>query len=183
MTFQRHRIQASPSNVPEYSLPSISCINSDEFMGETVVDSRKETEIDGLARNKEQISVVRIDDEDNDPIDFDGLSEQLGRPGLVTLSGQPASRWANLPHLNLIRERNKPIEPPKKPKNAPFFLPTVVTQDGFEFNQKATDQLIKEEGQENSASSISTPVLMARRQGNLNTPWNSALIRLTFSIE
>ncbi|VDK69257.1 unnamed protein product [Litomosoides sigmodontis] len=54
---------------------------------------------------------------------------------LVTLSGLAPSRWVNLPHLDVIRERNKPIEPVRKPKAAPFFLPAVSTLDGFEFEK------------------------------------------------
>jgi U3 small nucleolar RNA-associated protein 21 len=42
--------------------------------------------------------------------------------GLVTLSGLPSAHWKNLFHLELVKERNKPAEPPKKPPSAPFFL-------------------------------------------------------------
>ena len=42
---------------------------------------------------------------------------------LVTFSSLPVSRWANLSNLTEIRQRNKPKEPPKAPKAAPFFLP------------------------------------------------------------
>ncbi|XP_066516110.1 WD repeat-containing protein 36 [Hoplias malabaricus] len=48
------------------------------------------------------------------------LNEQL-----VTLSLLPDSRWKNLLHLDIIKKRNKPKEPPKVPKAAPFFIPTV----------------------------------------------------------
>ncbi|XP_046327932.2 WD repeat-containing protein 36-like [Haliotis rufescens] len=44
---------------------------------------------------------------------------------LVTLSLLPNSRWQNLLHLDVIKLRNKPKQPPKVPKAAPFFLPTV----------------------------------------------------------
>uniref|UniRef100_A0A8R1TR68 Small-subunit processome Utp21 domain-containing protein n=1 Tax=Onchocerca volvulus TaxID=6282 RepID=A0A8R1TR68_ONCVO len=54
---------------------------------------------------------------------------------LVTLSGLAPSRWMNLPYLDVIRERNKLIEPARKPKTAPFFLPAVSTLDGFEFEK------------------------------------------------
>jgi len=46
-------------------------------------------------------------------------------PSLVTLSGAPSSRWSTLPNFDLIKERNKPINPPEKKANAPFFLPTT----------------------------------------------------------
>ena len=60
----------------------------------------------------------------------DGINnndEQTGPPipkqeGLITLSGLPAAHWNNLFHLNLVKERNKPTEAPKKPPSAPFFL-------------------------------------------------------------
>lgn len=34
-------------------------------------------------------------------------------------------QWENLLHLDTIKARSKPIQPPKKPEAAPFFLPTV----------------------------------------------------------
>lgn len=45
--------------------------------------------------------------------------------GLVTLSNLPKSRWHNLQQLDVIKRHNKPKDPPKQPKQAPFFLPTV----------------------------------------------------------
>ena len=41
---------------------------------------------------------------------------------LITMSGLQKSHWRTLFHLELVRERNKPREPPKKPPTAPFFL-------------------------------------------------------------
>lgn len=46
-------------------------------------------------------------------------------PKMITLSMLPRSQWLNLIHIDSIKTRNKPIEPPKKPEAAPFFLPTV----------------------------------------------------------
>jgi U3 small nucleolar RNA-associated protein 21 len=57
----------------------------------------------------------------------DGVQEEP-RPlleGLVTLSNLPKSRWHNLQQLDIIKQHNKPKEPPKQPKQAPFFLPTT----------------------------------------------------------
>jgi U3 small nucleolar RNA-associated protein 21 len=42
--------------------------------------------------------------------------------GIITLSGMPPAHWKNLFHLELVKERNKPKEAPKKPPTAPFFL-------------------------------------------------------------
>lgn len=51
-------------------------------------------------------------------------------PQLVTLSMLPRTQWQNLVHLDTIKARNKPVEPPKKPAAAPFFLPTLAGVDG-----------------------------------------------------
>ncbi|KAF2724501.1 Utp21-domain-containing protein [Polychaeton citri CBS 116435] len=56
-------------------------------------------------------------------VDVDALSADL-----LKLSMVPKSRWQNLIHLDLIRQRNKPTEVPKKPEKAPFFLPSLNSQ-------------------------------------------------------
>ncbi|KAK7069049.1 WD repeat-containing protein 36 [Halocaridina rubra] len=63
---------------------------------------------------------------------------------LVTLAVLPTSRWLNLLNLDIIKKRNKPVEPPKVPKSAPFFLPTVP---GLEF------KFAVPEGEDNEDSS------------------------------
>ena len=54
-------------------------------------------------------------------IDLSTPVEQLDA-SLLTLSLLPRSRWQTLLNLENIRQRNKPIQPPEKPKAAPFFL-------------------------------------------------------------
>jgi len=49
---------------------------------------------------------------------------------MITLANLPESRWQNLLHLDIIKARNKPTSVVEKPKDAPFFLPTVVGPDG-----------------------------------------------------
>ena len=49
--------------------------------------------------------------------------------GLATMAMLPRTQWASLAMLDQLRERNKPIEPPKKPKEAPFFIPTTYNPD------------------------------------------------------
>ncbi|KAL1539962.1 U3 small nucleolar RNA-associated protein 21 isoform X1 [Salvia divinorum] len=51
-------------------------------------------------------------------------------PYLVTLSMLPKSQWQSLINLDIIKARNKPIEPPKKPEKAPFFLPSIPSLSG-----------------------------------------------------
>ncbi|XVE80675.1 hypothetical protein DITRI_Ditri14bG0157500 [Diplodiscus trichospermus] len=51
-------------------------------------------------------------------------------PELVTLSLLPKSQWQSLINLDIIKVRNKPIEPPKKPEKAPFFLPSIPSLSG-----------------------------------------------------
>ncbi|KAL2002534.1 hypothetical protein VTN02DRAFT_6557 [Thermoascus thermophilus] len=59
-------------------------------------------------------------------------TEQLSQD-MMTLSVVPKSRWQTLLHLDIIKERNQPKEPPKPPEKAPFFLPSLVK------NPKSTD--------------------------------------------
>ncbi|KAG0493288.1 hypothetical protein HPP92_004282 [Vanilla planifolia] len=64
-------------------------------------------------------------------------------PELVTLSLLPKSHWQSLTNLDVIKARNKPIEPPKKPEKAPFFLPSVSTLSGqisFKPNKVSKDE-------------------------------------------
>ncbi|KAI5290314.1 hypothetical protein KEM54_001885 [Ascosphaera aggregata] len=58
-------------------------------------------------------------------------TDQVGGPALpieqlhedmLTLSLMPKNRWQTLVKLDIIKQRNKPKEPPKAPKQAPFFL-------------------------------------------------------------
>lgn len=72
------------------------------------------------------------DDNDNEddlidletPESIDAELAQLSSD-LVSMSLVPRSRWQNLLHLDIIRQRNKPTAPPKKPEKAPFFLPSL----------------------------------------------------------
>ena len=50
---------------------------------------------------------------------------------MITLANLPEARWQNLLHLDVIKARNKPKVAPEKPKNAPFFLPTITGPDGL----------------------------------------------------
>ena len=58
----------------------------------------------------------------------------------IVLSGQPVSKWTSLVYLDLIKERNKPIEPPKEPEAAPFFLSTLPGLNPVFTAEKKDDQ-------------------------------------------
>lgn len=58
------------------------------------------------------------------PSTIDAISKDL-----LSLSLVPKSRWQNLLHLQAIKARNKPTEPPKAPEKAPFFLPSLTNTE------------------------------------------------------
>ncbi|XP_077238613.1 transducin family protein / WD-40 repeat family protein [Tasmannia lanceolata] len=68
----------------------------------------------------------QLQTEDNNSAPY--FSHQI--PDLVTLSLLPKSQWQSLVNLDIIKVRNKPIEPPKKPEKAPFFLPSIPSLSG-----------------------------------------------------
>ncbi|EGO20885.1 hypothetical protein SERLADRAFT_363098 [Serpula lacrymans var. lacrymans S7.9] len=91
----------SESDVAEASLPSMQGVAEDEAL--------------------EGLSALTVEDK---PIDSFVTPPQLDGD-LVTLTLLPRSRWQTLLNLEIIIQRNKPKEPPKKPEQAPFFLPTL----------------------------------------------------------
>lgn len=72
-------------------------------------------------------------DEDIQEVEEFISPEQISRE-LITLSGLSTSRWQNLLNLDVIKKRNKPKEPPKAPRAAPFFLPTVASLNNIQFD-------------------------------------------------
>lgn len=89
--------------------PTTSGESGENVLAATNAQSDDEDDIDALLSNKHDA-------------DLDQLSSDL-----LTLSLVPRARWQNLLHLDLIRQRNKPAEAPKKPEKAPFFLPSLQT--------------------------------------------------------
>ncbi|KAI4213201.1 MAG: hypothetical protein LQ351_004147 [Letrouitia transgressa] len=81
---------------------------------------------------------VQYPDEDGlsppDQNDVDSMSRDL-----QTLSLVPRARWQTLLHLDTIRERNKPVETPKPPEKAPFFLPPLPTPQDLSHHQIPKD--------------------------------------------
>ena len=48
---------------------------------------------------------------------------------MLTLSSAPRAKLKSIVNLEQIKARNKPVEPPKAPKSAPFFLGTLSNTD------------------------------------------------------
>ncbi|KAI6109594.1 Utp21 specific WD40 associated putative domain-containing protein [Pisolithus sp. B1] len=86
--------------------------------------------------NLEALTALTMEDK---PVDVFSTPPQLDGD-LVTLTLLPRSRWQTLLNLEVIEQRNKPKEPPKKPEQAPFFLPTLPgVEHRFAIDQKQSD--------------------------------------------
>ncbi|KAK1276546.1 hypothetical protein QJS04_geneDACA004157 [Acorus gramineus] len=90
-------------------------------------------------------------------------------PDLVTLSLLPRSQWQSLANLDIIKVRNKPIEPPKKPEKAPFFLPSIPSFSGEISFKPNDDSLNKENGNKSSE------VAQGRRESHLASQFSLLL--------
>ncbi|KAL4974350.1 Utp21 specific WD40 associated putative domain-containing protein [Aspergillus desertorum] len=78
--------------------------------------------------------------QDNEEREGDGpisCTDQLSRE-MLTLSVVPKNKWQTLVHMDLIKERNMPKEPPKRPEKAPFFLPAPASNGASEHIANAT---------------------------------------------
>jgi U3 small nucleolar RNA-associated protein 21 len=84
-------------------------------IGDTMTKGRK---TDQMSHSSSQPPVKDGDDEEVEK----KCPAVAKEAGLITLSGLPVAHWKNLFHLELVKERNKPKEAPKKPPSAPFFL-------------------------------------------------------------
>ncbi|KAG2158310.1 Utp21 specific WD40 associated putative domain-containing protein [Suillus bovinus] len=91
----------SESDIAEVALPSMQGSEEDEAL--------------------EALEALGVEDK---PTDVFSTPSQLDGD-LVTLTLLPRARWQTLLNLEVIQQRNKPKEPPKKPEHAPFFLPTL----------------------------------------------------------
>jgi U3 small nucleolar RNA-associated protein 21 len=72
--------------------------------------------------SQSQLEQADADEQDEDAAD--ALPESRAGPAVARFGGGDTSKWFALANLELIKQRNKPIEPPSKPEKAPFFLPT-----------------------------------------------------------
>lgn len=89
------------------------------------------------------MDLVKIEEDEDDKGEY--INEDYKSPAqiddnLITMSKLTEVKWKNLLSLDIIKKRNKPKEAPKKPKQAPFFLPTVAGLDiAFNVNESMLD--------------------------------------------
>ncbi|KAL8904204.1 MAG: hypothetical protein Q9207_003416, partial [Kuettlingeria erythrocarpa] len=96
------------------------------------------------------------------PATIDAISKDL-----LSLSLVPKARWQTLLHLQTIRARNKPTEPPKAPEKAPFFLPSLSNTDQQPSVNGTSDS--KQEAPSNALSRISRPTLSSSTRSQFTT--------------
>lgn len=113
--------------------------------------------------------------------DDDQVKELDGMPGisqldqsLLTLSIVPQSRWQTLLNLESIRQRNKPLQPPEKPKAAPFFLGSSLTNGSKGGGDEVTNDDKHKGIEETERSRISHLALTA--QAESQSPLSSYLM-------
>lgn len=116
------------TNLSLFSTASLRPLGNDlDDEGWTAISVQMPSVVAGQQNVEEDPAETEDMDEDDDDDQEDWRSEQIGR--LVTLANLPSSKWGtNLLNIEVIRARNKPREPAKKPlqsSDAPFFLPTL----------------------------------------------------------
>lgn len=82
----------------------------------------------------------------------DEIPPEPKEAGIATLSGLPPAHWKNLFHLELVKERNKPEEAPKKPPTAPFFLQWRGGEDVGPLKEEEEKQAAEGENEEWAAA-------------------------------
>ncbi|KAJ0250207.1 Transducin family protein / WD-40 repeat family protein [Hirschfeldia incana] len=146
---------ASGKNVVNVRLPSVSALRSSEDDGD----------------EKTQVSE---NSESQTPASFLISPEQI--PELVTLSLLPKSQWQSLINLDIIKARNKPIEPPKKPEKAPFFLPSIPSLSGdivFKSNESDDDGEDEDNNKDSKNSMKKFDALESPFSKLLKSSWDS----------
>ncbi|CAD6214634.1 GSCOCG00004153001-RA-CDS [Cotesia congregata] len=108
--------------------------------------------------NETESDAMQVDNEEDDEEEKYVSPVQLA-PNLITMSSLSNARWQNLLNIDIIKKRNKPIEPPKAPETAPFFLPTIPSLD-IEFDISDA---------KNQESDSNSKLLMPSNFSNLTT--------------
>uniref|UniRef100_A0A0B6Z6J4 Uncharacterized protein n=1 Tax=Arion vulgaris TaxID=1028688 RepID=A0A0B6Z6J4_9EUPU len=119
-------------------------------------------ELPGTAENDAEALVAIENVEEDEYKSAEQIADEL-----VTLSLLPASRWLNLLNLDVIKMRNKPKEPLKVPKSAPFFLPTVAgLMPKFEIQKDMSDPKANSHVKKPQLGSLSDLALMLTKAHN-----------------
>jgi len=108
-------------------------------------------EVDDLEAQEETLALSKVEESKKTALGSLAETEEdegpvyPKAPNLITTSGLPAGHWKNLFHLDLVKERNKPKEAPKKPESAPFFLQRRSDFQGVldKVDQKEVDSEVK----------------------------------------
>jgi len=116
-----HLDGAKPPSEPMQMDEPVSAVedSKDTTFGGESLDDHESTIMNSSSAQQGRKGESLDDDDDSEEEKGPVIPKQ---EGLITLSGLPAAHWKNLFHLELVKERNKPTEAPKKPPNAPFFL-------------------------------------------------------------
>lgn len=139
------------------------------------------------------------DDQDNDDDDdkhhplFKDLGMKQLDESLVTLSLGSRSKYSTLMHLDVIKQRSKPTEAPKKPQKAPFFLSiggeevgdrAVVAEKGEQSDNTTNNGTTTDETSEDSKLlkfksdgnyNFESDFTKLLRQGNINNDYSEFL--------
>lgn len=103
-----------------------------------------------------------FEDSEDTPEDHSlAVSKDQLSQDLMTLSLVPRSRVQTLLHLETIAQRNKPIEPPKAPEKAPFFLPSSLSLSGAALS--SSKAIIAESKQFQTPESADNPITLSER--------------------
>ncbi|KAA0199625.1 hypothetical protein HAZT_HAZT001013 [Hyalella azteca] len=79
-------------------------------------------------------------DEENDMQFDEYVSPDQISEDFISIDLVPSSRWLNLANIDLIKKRSKPLEAPKIPKSAPFFLESVSGIEAQMNNENTPDE-------------------------------------------
>lgn len=70
----------------------------------------------------------------------------------------PRTRWQTLLNLDTIKERNKPVEPPKAPEKTPFFLSSMMEANNNNNMNMEIDTKEDSHRLEQGATGLETPL-------------------------
>ncbi|KAG7447991.1 Utp21-domain-containing protein [Guyanagaster necrorhizus] len=158
------------ANRAQYDDVSFQTVNDDD-LADTALPSMQGTSEDEVLDSLSPLSAQK------ESTDVFITAPQLDGE-LITLTLLPRSRWQTLLNLEVIQHRNKPIEPPKPPEKAPFFLPTLpgvetrfdVKTAEKETSKKSTRRLENAAG--HSQSQFHRQMISESREGDYETFFN-----------